>query len=110
MGQYSFTRAEKLLKGKDFISARKEGKKVTGRNLVVFFKKNNLGIRRLGLAVSSKVGGAVKRSRIKRLLREFFRLNKELFPSSTDIFISVIRGFNPSGYKEVEREFKLLKF
>ncbi|MEK6539015.1 MAG: ribonuclease P protein component [Deltaproteobacteria bacterium] len=110
MGQYSFTRAERLLKSKDFISARKEGKKVTGRNLVVFFKKNNLGIRRLGLAVSSKVGGAVKRSRIKRLLREFFRLNKELFPSSTDIFISVIRGFNPAGYKEVEREFKLLKF
>lgn len=106
MGRYSFTRAERLLKGKDFASVRKEGKRIAGKSFVMFLKTNNLGIRRLGLAVSSKVGGAVKRNRIKRLLREFFMLNKEGFPPSADIFISVKQGFNPRGYAEVEKEFQ----
>ncbi len=106
MGQYSFTKDERLLRSSDFASVRKYGKRIASRNFVIFLKKNNLGIRRLGLGVSSKVGGAVKRNRIKRLLREFFRLNKEIFPPSTDIFISVKQGFHPSGYQDVERELK----
>ena len=35
---------------------------------------------RLGITVSRKVGNAVTRNHIKRLLREFFRQNKDLFP------------------------------
>ena len=106
MGQYSFTKAERILKNTDFISVRKQGKRVAGKNFIVFLKANNLGIKRLGLAVSSKVGGAVKRNRIKRLLRELFRLHKEIFPPSTDIFLSVKQGYNLSDYKEVEAEIK----
>lgn len=106
MGQYSFTRAERILKSKDFALIRKEGKRVASKNFVIFLKANSLGIRRLGLAVSTKVGGAVQRNRIKRLLRECFRLNKEIFPPSMDIFISVKQGFNPVGYKDVEAEIK----
>lgn len=110
MERYSFTRAERIRKGKDFASVRKEGKRITGKNFVVFLKTNDLGIRRLGLAVSSKVGGAVKRNRIKRLFREFFRLNKESFPQSADIFISAKHGFDLQGYREVEREFQSMGF
>lgn len=110
MGQYSFTRAERILKGKDFALVRKQGKRLASKGFVIFIKTNNLGIRRLGLAVSSKVAGAVQRNRIKRLLREFFRLNKETFPSSADIFISVKHGFNPRSYREVEKEFQGLGF
>lgn len=110
MGQYSFTRAERILKGKDFALVRKQGKRLAGKGFVIFIKANNLDIRRLGLAVSSKVAGAVQRNRIKRLLREFFRLNKEIFPLSADIFISVKEGFNPRSYREVEKEFQGLGF
>ncbi|MBI5047817.1 MAG: ribonuclease P protein component [Deltaproteobacteria bacterium] len=108
MGQYSFTKDERLLKSKDFVSVQKQGKRVASKNFAVFIKTNSLGIRRLGFAVSRKVGGAVQRNRIKRFFREFFRLNKEFFPPSTDIFILVKHGFNPGVYKEVEEEFKLL--
>lgn len=40
---------------------------------------------RLGITVSRKVGGAVERNRIKRLVREHFRLNRQLLKKPLDI-------------------------
>src|SRR3989338_4775417 len=106
MGQNSFSKAERLLKSKDFIVVRKTGKRFAAKNFIIFLKENNIGMRRFALAVGARVGGAVKRNRIKRLFREFFRLNKEMFPPSSDIFISVREGFNLLKYGEVEKEMR----
>lgn len=102
----SFTKAERLLKPAEFAEARKLGKRLSARSFNIYLLENKLGRIRLGLAISSRVGGAVKRNRIKRLLREFFRLNKELFPASTDILITAKSVERIKGLKDVEEELK----
>ncbi len=100
----SFTQEERLSRTKDFLRVRKQGRRHHTESFIVYVLGNGLGKRRLGLSVSSRIGTAVRRNRIKRLLREFFRLNKNLFPESTDIFISVKKGTAVKRYKDVERE------
>lgn len=52
----------------------RKGSSCSGKYLVLVYVKNRMGLR-LGFSVSKKLGGAVKRNRIKRLLRECTRIN-----------------------------------
>lgn len=62
-----------LTKRRDFDLVFKEGSSLASKNLVIYARPNELGFSRLGLAVSKKIGKAVARNRIKRLLREAMR-------------------------------------
>lgn len=103
---FSFPKEERLLGPEDFTRVRRTGKRLSTRSFNLFILSNDLGRRRLGIAVSSKAGGAVKRNRAKRLLREFYRLNKPLFPASADILITVKGLEHIKGLKDVEEELK----
>ncbi len=104
MGEHSFAKSERLLKPAEFVKARKLGTRFHTRSFTLFILPNGLGRRRLGLSVSARVGNSVRRNRIKRLLREFFRLNKNSFPDETDILISVKNAENVKGLREVKEE------
>lgn len=58
--------------------------------LVVYLRPNGLPHLRLGLTVSRRVGTAVRRNRIKRLLREAVRLNQHRMPAGYDVVIRVL--------------------
>ncbi len=57
--------------------------------LLVYGKANGLAHSRLGLSVSRRVGTAVARNRIKRLLREAFRLSQHSLPPGIDLVVVV---------------------
>lgn len=101
---YSFKREDRLLSKKDFLKIRKKGIRLLTGSFIIFAHKNNYSFNRLGIAASVRVGNAVRRNRIKRLLREFFRLNKNIFPESTDIFISVKKEARVNKLSVVELE------
>ena len=48
----------------------------------------------MGIAAGRKVGSAVWRNRIKRLIREAFRLERSEYPDSADIVVVVKRGLD----------------
>jgi ribonuclease P protein component len=60
-------------------------------HFLLFKCMNGLSVTRFGVVVSRKIKGVVKRNRIKRLAREFFRLNKHLFPGSANYSVRVMR-------------------
>jgi ribonuclease P protein component len=70
--------------------------------LMAYAKPNSLGHHRLGMSVSRKVGTAVRRNRIRRLIREAFRLLQHDLPAGYD-FVVVVRPHEPALLADYQR-------
>jgi ribonuclease P protein component len=82
------TSRSRLSRSGDFDRVFRQGRSHAGRELVLYvFPRGEEGEPRLGLSVSRKVGGAVDRNRVKRLLREAFALERERLPAGTDAVV-----------------------
>lgn len=104
----SFGRENRISKRVDFWKDRGRRKRFDTEHFMVILRKNNKDVKRLGLVVGRKVGGAVSRNRIKRLIREFFRLNNEKMPESSDLIIVAKENIDIKGYQEVSEELKVI--
>lgn len=98
------SREERIRKRRDFLRLKREGTRISGGDFAIVAHTNDLNFSRLGISVSKRIGKAHTRNRIKRLIREVFRLNKKAFPPSTDIVIIVIKTPKLLSFRPFEDE------
>jgi ribonuclease P protein component len=94
-GPGKFPRSQRLVLKKDYDRVFSEGRSAADENLVVYVLPTELGHPRLGMAVGKGIGGAAVRNRVKRLIREAFRLNRDKLPESADIVAVARRNVRP---------------
>ena len=67
---------ERIRRRAEFKQVYERGTRIQSRYSIVFMLPSARGVGRLGIAATRKLGGAVQRNRVKRLIREVFRRNK----------------------------------
>jgi len=86
------TRANRVRKRAEYLDIQGDGVRVSGDCLVFICKRRAEGAPlRLGITASRKIGGAVQRSRARRLIREAFRAVFAELPNALDIVVIVRR-------------------
>jgi ribonuclease P protein component len=105
-GAFKLTKKERINLPKDFRKVMKFGRKANTKNFIIFVHETKSNFHRLGIVVKREVGPAAFRNRIKRYIREFFRLYKHWINGSLDIVLLVKKGCLINRYKEVEEELR----
>jgi len=94
----------RLKKRKDFKKVYAKGKTSANKYLVAYVLNNNHNTIRIGFSVSKKIGNAVERNKIKRVLREICRLNIHKFISGIDVIFIARSKIKGISYSKVEKE------
>lgn len=94
-----------IKKNQDFQTVYRTGKSYANRQLVMYVKQTENPESRIGISVSKKVGNSVVRHHLTRLIRESFRLNRNILETGLDIVVVVRAAAKESEYKTIERAF-----
>ncbi|MFT3927402.1 MAG: ribonuclease P protein component [Myxococcales bacterium] len=100
-----FPASDRLRKRFEFRLVRDRARRVHTRSFLVLVGPASVPRARLGITVARQVGKAVRRNRIKRLIRETFRQHRELFPEQADLVVIAKNGCSVSCLADVVREF-----
>jgi len=84
----AFPKSLRLARRQDFRRVYDEGQRRSGPLCAVFFRPNGLPHSRLGITATVRLGKAVVRNRVKRRLREVFRLNRVSIAPGWDIVVN----------------------
>ena len=88
-----------------FRRAYNRGKSAADGRLVLYVRGNGQKGNRLGFTVSTKVGCAVVRNRIRRRLRELYRLNEDKLSAGWDVVVVARVRAAQSDYHQLEKSF-----
>ena len=111
-----FPRACRLVRRVEYDAVYRDGRRKSGREFAVFLRPNGLDVSRFGWSIKKALGGAVRRNRIRRRIREIVRLHRQeiapgwdivihprssvattTFLAATDDLLKLLPGANPQG-------------
>jgi ribonuclease P protein component len=103
-GRYRLTWHDRLHRQADFSRVIRQGRRFSGSGVIVWVHRfEGASVPpRMGLAIPKAFGHAVARNRMKRLLREVFRLNKGRLPSGVDMVFSARPMEHAPRYQTIE--------
>jgi ribonuclease P protein component len=102
---HAFPKHLRLLRRADFRRVYEKGQRRSASLCTVFLLSNGLAHSRLGITVPSRVGKAVLRNRIKRRLREIFRLNRQAIATGWDIVVNPRTQAAEAAFARLTKEF-----
>nr|WP_308565371.1 ribonuclease P protein component [uncultured Peptostreptococcus sp.] len=104
-----FNNTDGIKKDSDFRKVYQRGKSLADRNLVIYTMKNKFDKSRIGISISKKVGKAHERNRIRRCIKEAYRLNidDKVLGGYDLVFIARINAADKE-YRELERSLKYI--
>ncbi len=99
-------RASRLAQSRDFARVRQQGQRLVLGCLIANWNRLPDGASpKLGVVTSKKIGGAVQRSRARRLLRESFRQHQHEFAQPVELVLVARNSIAGKGFAEVEKDF-----
>jgi ribonuclease P protein component len=102
-GTARFTKADRLRRRSEYLRVQAQGRRLYSRHFGVTLAEPAAPTPRLGLVVTRRFGKAVRRNRMKRLLREFFRRHQGRLPYR-DLVIMAKKGAEALSFSQVEQE------
>lgn len=104
-----FNETKGLKKDSDFRKVYKHGKSIANRYLVMYILKNKSDSSRVGISISKKVGKAITRNRIRRLVKEVYRLDIDSkVKNGYDIVFIARMPSKDATFKDIEKSINTL--
>jgi ribonuclease P protein component len=100
----TFGRASRLRARKLFLDVYERGFRVHGSYFVLFALPGESGRSRLGITATKKFGPSVARNRIRRLVREIFRKNRDVSAMPVDVVVNVRASAREQSYDRLETD------
>ena len=89
MKNLTFKKSERLRKRSDFTRLKRTGKRLHNKYFIAEYTAGRFERTRIGITVTKKAGPAVLRNRLKRIIRESFRHNRQYILENVDVNIIV---------------------
>ena len=92
----------RLRKNMEFKKVYTGGKNYWNRNLILYVRINKLEESRLGITITKKIGNAVVRNKIRRRIKEIYRLNSYRIKNGYDLVFIPKKNVVDISYKELD--------
>ena len=104
MTSQAFPKTFRLLRRSEFRRVYDEGQRRSASLCTVFYRPNGLPHSRLGITTPVRLGNAVHRNRLRRRVREVFRLNRANLPGGWDLLVNPREAVGKVPFATLQRE------